>query len=103
MTRIKVATLSELPVGAMKRVEADDEDILLVRLADGVHAVSDICSHARVSLADGWLEGDTVCCPKHGGKFEVRTGKAVAFPAFTALQRYSVVQEDDTVFIELTD
>ncbi|MCY0875845.1 MAG: non-heme iron oxygenase ferredoxin subunit [Firmicutes bacterium] len=104
MERLPVASLKEFPVGAMKRVDADGDDVLLVHLADGVYAIDDICTHGRVSLADGWLEGEgIVCCPKHGGKFDVRTGKAVAFPAISPLRRYQVVQDGDVVYLELTD
>jgi len=103
MALFKVARLEQLPVGAMRRVEVDEEDILLVHLADGLHAVSDTCTHARVSLADGCLEGNIVACPKHGGKFDVQSGKAVAFPAFTALKRYDVKVDGQDIYVAVED
>lgn len=99
MERVPVASLAEFPVGSMRRVDADGDDVLLVRLAEGVYAVDDICTHGRVSLADGWLEENVVCCPKHGGKFDVRTGKAVAFPAISPLQRFVVECEEGVVYL----
>lgn len=103
MALFKVASLEQLPVGAMRRVEVDDDDVLLVHLEDGVHAVSDTCTHARISLADGCLEGNIVTCPKHGGKFDVQSGKAVAFPAFTALKRYDVKVDGQDIFVSIED
>jgi 3-phenylpropionate/trans-cinnamate dioxygenase ferredoxin subunit len=94
---------SELPVGSMKSVVLDETDVLLVHFEDGIYAVSGICTHAQVHLGDGWLEGDLVCCPKHGGKFHVRTGKSAAFPAVSALEKFEVAVVNGQVTVEIED
>jgi len=103
MASIRVKALTELTTGTMARVAVEEEDILLVHLEDGVFAVSDICSHARVSLSDGSLEGSTICCPKHGGKFDARTGCAIAFPAFTNLRKFPVSVRDGEIYVEVDE
>lgn len=103
MASIRVKALADLAPGAMARVAVEEEDILLVHLEDGVYAVSDICSHARVSLSGGWLEGDTICCPKHGGKFDARTGCAIAFPAFTNLRKFPASVRDGQIYVEVDE
>lgn len=103
MARMRVASLDDLAIGAMKSVSIDDVDILLVRLADGVHAVTDMCTHAYERLSAGWLEGDTICCPKHGGKFDTCTGRAIAFPAITSLEVFTVVVEGTDIFVDVDE
>ncbi|KUO94992.1 Rieske (2Fe-2S) protein [Ferroacidibacillus organovorans] len=101
MRTVAVKRLDELEVGSFCKVTVDQKDILLVRLEDGVFATSDICTHALVSLSGGWLEGNIICCPKHGGKFDARTGKAVAFPAVTGLKTYRTSVVDGQVMLEV--
>lgn len=103
MAKVKVGELSEFGVGQMRRVACDDVEVALVRLSDAIVAVSDVCTHAGESLANGWLEGDLICCPKHGGKFELRTGKAVAFPAVAPLERYRVTVDGDDIYVDVDD
>ena len=43
----RVIPLSELPVGGMKKVVVNYQDLVIVRLEDGVYALSNLCPHAR--------------------------------------------------------
>jgi 3-phenylpropionate/trans-cinnamate dioxygenase ferredoxin component len=96
----KVASVAEIPVGGMKRVQIDDEDIALYHTEDGFYATSDICTHARVSLSEGTLCGDIVQCPKHGGKFNVKTGAAVAFPCVIPVETFPVEVRGEDIWID---
>jgi len=100
MAWLNVAKVAELPVGSMKQVTVGDDDIALYHLADGFYATTDVCTHASASLTNGSLNQDVVACPKHGGKFRVTTGEAVAFPCVIALQTYDVSVQGDEVFID---
>jgi nitrite reductase/ring-hydroxylating ferredoxin subunit len=63
-------------------------------------ASADSCTHEQWSLGeDSDLEGDEVICPLHMARFDLRTGKALCFPATVALQMYPVEVEDGSVFI----
>ncbi len=102
MGKIKALELADLPQGSMKEVELEDETVLLIHEKQGVFAVCGMCTHAQVHLAGGWIEdGVTICCPQHGGKFDIATGKAVAFPAVTSLETYPVSIENDVIFVEI--
>ena len=39
---------------------------------------------------DGDLEGYNIVCPRHGGEFDVRTGKAVQLPVVVDIAAYPV-------------
>lgn len=101
MAFCRVGSLADIPESGLLRVTVDETDVLLVRLSDGVYAVSDACTHAGVSLSGGWLEGDTLCCPRHGGKFAARSGKATAFPAVSPLDRFAVRMEGSDIYVDV--
>lgn len=102
MGKIKALDLADLPQGSMKEVELEDETVLLINQQSGIFAVNGICTHAQVHLSGGWVEnGSTICCPQHGGKFDIGTGKAVAFPAVSSLETYSVSVENNEIFVEI--
>jgi ethylbenzene dioxygenase ferredoxin subunit len=51
-------------------------------------------------MTDGYVEGDEVECPFHGGRFNIRTGEPTAFPCVVPLQTYTVTVVGDEVCIE---
>jgi 3-phenylpropionate/trans-cinnamate dioxygenase ferredoxin component len=61
----------------MRRVEHGGLAILLANVGDEISAISDTCTHMGGKLSEGTLEGAVVRCPRHGSKFDVRTGKNV--------------------------
>lgn len=96
----KVALAADVPTGGMLRVAVEDDDIALYHLEDGFYATSDVCTHASESLTTGALVGHIVACPKHGGKFDVRTGQATAFPCVIPLQTYDVEVREGEVWLD---
>jgi len=77
MDYITVLHASELPPGQMKLVEVNGKDILMTNLDGNYHAMSNKCSHLGGSLVMGTLDGSIVTCPRHGAKFDLKSGEAV--------------------------
>ncbi len=65
------------------------------------YAVADMCTHAEASMADGYIDGDTIECPLHGAKFCLKTGEALCQPASEPLQSFPVVLRDGLVMIDV--
>jgi nitrite reductase/ring-hydroxylating ferredoxin subunit len=99
MTWVKVSTTREIPSGTMMHVVVEEEDITVYHTEDGYYATSDICTHASESLSTGSLDGNVVACPRHGGKFDVKTGAAVAFPCVYALETYPVELRGEEIWL----
>lgn len=73
---VRVASLSEIPVGAGLEVVAGGRILALFRTGDNqVSAMDGICPHNGGPLAKGQLVGDVVTCPWHGWQFQVTTGQ----------------------------
>ena len=99
MTPQSVCTVADVPEGTAHRVVVDGRPIAVVHTEGEWFAVSDICSHADVSLAEGDVDGCTLECWLHGSRFDLRTGRPSGPPATTPVPIYPVSVEGDTVFV----
>lgn len=100
MSWTKVLSLAEIPQGTMKQVTIDDLDIALYHTEDGLFATSDVCTHASAFLTDGKLVGCVVECPKHGGKFDVKSGQPKAFPCVIPVETFAVEVRGEEIWLE---
>jgi nitrite reductase/ring-hydroxylating ferredoxin subunit len=94
-----VCSVAEVPEGTAHRVVLDGVPIAVVHTEGEWFAVSDICSHADVSLSEGDVDGCTLECWLHGSRFDLRTGKPSGPPATTPIPVYPVSVEGDSVFV----
>lgn len=91
----------DLAPGRPRRVVVDDTPVLLVRHSDGLHALHDRCSHRGCSLSDGEISGESVTCPCHGSRFDLRDGSVQRGPASSPQPAYEVRERDGRVEIRL--
>ena len=77
--------------------------MLVVKVADRVYAIGNICTHEQVWLDDGIIDPDTceIECPMHEGRFDLRNGTATNLPCVEPVPSYPVHVEGDDVFIEV--
>jgi nitrite reductase/ring-hydroxylating ferredoxin subunit len=95
----EIAPASDLPNGERLFVDLGDKPIVILNIAGKLFAIGDICSHDDGPLGDGVIEGDNIVCPRHGGEFEVSTGKAMAMPAVVDIPAYPVQVRDGAIFV----
>jgi NADPH-dependent 2,4-dienoyl-CoA reductase/sulfur reductase-like enzyme/nitrite reductase/ring-hydroxylating ferredoxin subunit len=91
--------LASITDGGMLVGHVENEDVLVARRGTEVFAVGAHCTHYHGPLVDGLLAGATVRCPWHHAQFDLRTGEAIAAPAFDALSCWQVEQRDGKVFV----
>ncbi|HPR64912.1 MAG TPA: non-heme iron oxygenase ferredoxin subunit [Thermoanaerobaculia bacterium] len=96
----KVCSITDVPPGSKHRFQVDGEPVLIANIEGTFYAVSDTCSHADASLADGIMEGTEVECPYHGARFDIRTGNALSLPAVSPIESFTVSVEGDEIYIE---
>jgi len=85
-----VARVGEIDDGGVKLVRYDETPIGVFRLGDAYYALEDVCTHDGGPLAHGIVEGDQIECPRHGARFDIRTGAALTMPAITPVPTYAV-------------
>lgn len=96
-----IADLDQLEEGDMMLVHMG-EPICVVRLyEDEVVAVHNTCSHQAQPLCDGYLqEDDTLICPAHNSRFDLRTGEPTGIPAVDAIPVYACKIEDGAIWVD---
>ena len=97
------ARLNELADPGRLVVEVADRMIVLVRVGGDVFALDDVCTHDGGTLSDGPLEGTDLVCPRHGARFDVRTGHPLTMPATRATVVHQVRIDDGGIFVKLND
>jgi 3-phenylpropionate/trans-cinnamate dioxygenase ferredoxin subunit len=98
---ISVATVDDLPSGHRIILDVDGEPIAVFNIAGEYFAISDICSHDEGSIAEGDLVGHSIECPRHGARFDLRTGKAQSLPAVVDIPAYPVRVVGDEIRVGL--
>jgi len=97
------AKISEIPDGSSLLVEVDERLVVLIHAAGHFYALDDVCTHDGGPLSDGPVDATagTIACPRHGAKFDVKTGAAATMPATKATVAHEVKVEGEQVFVRL--
>jgi nitrite reductase/ring-hydroxylating ferredoxin subunit len=94
---VEVAKASEIEEGVVKVVRVGDAPIGLTKVEGEFFAFADVCTHDDGPVAEGDLDEYTIECPRHGAKFDIRTGRVLQLPAVVPIPVYAVKIDGDTV------
>ncbi len=98
---VKVAACAEVPPGGKKLLDLDGRAIAVFNVDGSYYAIDDICTHDGGPLAEGELEGAEIRCPRHGARFDVRTGRPLCFPAIEPVETHAVEVRGDDLYVAL--
>lgn len=96
-----VASVEELEDDDVIKVAAGASELALYRVGGEFYATDDCCTHEAASLSDGYLQDDTIECPRHQAVFHIPTGDVMSAPASVRLRTYPVRVDGDRVFVRL--
>ena len=98
-----ICNVADLTPNEAVRVVIDNVAIALVMDSAGeCHAIGDTCTHGDISLAEGFVEGETLECWAHGSKFSLTSGKPLTLPAYEPVPVYELTIVDGEVYIDPT-
>ncbi len=98
---VPVATTSEVGPGQRMLLNVGDLSLAVFNIAGEYFAIADICSHDAGPVGEGEVEGQVIECPRHGGRFDLRSGKAIQLPAVEDIPAYPVRVEGDQILVGL--
>jgi 3-phenylpropionate/trans-cinnamate dioxygenase ferredoxin subunit len=102
MAWVEACGIDEIDREDVIRWDHEGRSFALYRSPDDEYFATDgLCTHERVHLANGLVMGDVIECPKHSGRFNYRTGKALAAPVCVNLKTYSTKAQDGKVFVDV--
>ena len=99
---VDVCPIEELPPGTMKLVTAGLVSLGVYNVDGELYALEDRCSHDDGPLAEGDIELvdedlAVAICPRHGARFDIRTGRPLSLPATEPVETFPVRVEDGIV------
>lgn len=95
--------LSDLKPNVPFPIEVNDRFVVLATLDGKVFCIEDICTHDGGTIGEGELHGNCLVCPRHGAKFDVRSGDALSMPATEGTLSHEVEIRGEDVFVQLKD
>ncbi len=98
---IIVANTSDVKPGQMKSFDVNGLRILVANWEGTYFATQDVCTHDNGTLSDGELIDGEIECPRHGGRFDVRTGAVTALPPMFPIRTFPVHVEGDQILVDL--
>lgn len=87
---VEVLPAKDLLPGERIVFEVNETPIVLFNVGGKFFAIGDICTHDHGPLGDGDLDGNEIICPRHGARFDVRSGHATRLPAVESTPSYPV-------------
>ena len=97
---VAVARVGDIPEGGVRVVRIEDQSIAVFMIEGRYYAIDDVCTHDGGPLAEGFIEGDVIECPRHGARFDIRTGQVLSLPATSSVTSYPVRVEGDAIQVK---
>jgi 3-phenylpropionate/trans-cinnamate dioxygenase ferredoxin subunit len=98
---IKVCPLDQIDDEDVRRFDHGGRTFAIYRYEDQVYASDGLCTHEQVHLAGGLVMEHVIECPKHNGRFDIRSGRALGAPVCVNLKTYPAKVEAGEIMVEL--
>ena len=82
---------------AVQVVDLNDIEVAVFNLAGEYYAIEDVCTHDGSEISTGCVYGHAIECPRHGARFDIRTGEVLEPPAYEPVRTFPVRIESGIV------
>jgi 3-phenylpropionate/trans-cinnamate dioxygenase ferredoxin subunit len=99
---VEVCPIAELPPGTVRVLpDAGSEGVGVYNCGGELFALEDRCTHDDGKLCEGEWDPSVceVICPRHGARFDLRSGRALTLPAYIPVDTYPVHVRDDGMVV----
>jgi len=93
----RIAKVVDIPAGERLFFEIGGQPIVLFALNGEFLATGDVCTHDGGSIGEGEVVGDEIVCPRHGARFNIKTGAVLSLPAVIDIPIYPVRIKEDYI------
>mgnify|MGYP003752494679 CR=1 FL=1 len=101
MAYTKVGAVNEVPSGTVKVYDVDGREIAICNAGGDLFAIDNVCSHDDAPLDQGELLDFEVECPRHGARFDIRSGEVTEEPAYLPIETFKVRVSGDHIEVDL--
>ena len=101
MAFVKVGTRSDVPLGTARVYAVRHREIAVCNVEGELYAIDDVCTHDGGSLDQGEVIGFEIECPRHGARFDVRSGEVTEAPAVLPVDTFPVRLTEDDIEVDV--
>jgi 3-phenylpropionate/trans-cinnamate dioxygenase ferredoxin component len=94
---ITVCNIDDVSSAGIRAFDLDDVTVAIANVDGALYAVNDACSHRGCPLSEGELDGTSVVCRCHFGRFDLATGKPIGGPPKDPIDIFEIRIMDDQV------
>ena len=98
---VSAGRAENLAPGKVRMVFDGRNRLAVCNVDNNYYCIDDVCTHDGGSLDQGELEGTEIECPRHGARFDIRSGAATQLPAFEPVETHAVRVEGDTIQVSV--
>lgn len=102
-TYLKVARVEDVPEGQARVFDVGDLEIALCNVDGAFYAIENVCTHDGGPLGEGRLSDHSIECPRHGARFDVRTGDVIRLPAVIPVRSFPIRVLEGSIFVGLEE
>jgi 3-phenylpropionate/trans-cinnamate dioxygenase ferredoxin subunit len=93
--------VTDVPAGEVHVFQIDGRSLAVANADGAFYAIDDVCSHDGGPLGEGAVWGTQVECPRHGARFDLKTGRPVTLPAVLPVKTYEVRVQGEDVEVDV--
>ncbi|MDO3695312.1 NADH:ubiquinone reductase (Na(+)-transporting) subunit F [Wenyingzhuangia sp. chi5] len=102
--KIEVCSVDKIIKGEAVRFDFRDKTYAIYRTNDDqFYATDGMCTHGNAHLGDGVVIGETIECPKHNGRFNLKDGSPKRLPVCVGLKTYTTYVENQSLYLDVSD
>ncbi len=98
---VTVAKVGDVKNGQVKTFAVNGRHLALANVEGTFFATQDLCTHDGGPLGEGELIDYEIECPRHGGRFDIRTGEVTALPPMFPIKTFPVRVVGDEIQVDL--
>lgn len=98
---VAVAVPEDIPEGEVRTYPVGPGNVAVARKDGQLYAVQDLCTHDDGPLGEGTLDGYAIECPRHGARFDIRSGAVLRMPAIMPIETFPVMEKDGSVVVAI--
>ena len=100
---VKVAKVADIADPGKLTLEVEDAVVVLFHVGGQFYCIDDVCTHDGGPLGEGRLDDHAIACPRHGAKFDIRTGQPLTMPATEPTRAHEVKVDGEDVYVRINE
>lgn len=101
MSYIKICYKNDIEEGRVRVFKNGRKTVLVGKLDGEYYALNGICTHDGNQLEETKILDYQVECPRHGARFDIKTGEVTQMPATYGLKKYDIKEENGDILVKL--